>query len=249
MVFLILLVVLVGCDPSPWIINPTSKNLTQKHLNKLTQKDPGEPGVVRFALLGDTQAVPEAYDDVMDRLSKREDLDFALIAGDLTDMGLQIEWTLFEIILNRMKFPVLTVVGNHDGLNHGKKIYKKTFGPLNYSFTFKGQKIVMWNNNGFEWKDIDIEWLETEAIENSIVVSHQPPNSGSLPQEIEERWAKIRPRLTMSLHAHVHAEQFSVTDRLYVVGRVPKYSIITVNSRSVTIDSCDVGCEGVIRHD
>jgi 3',5'-cyclic AMP phosphodiesterase CpdA len=202
-------------------------------LYKIDKKTP-----LVFAIIGDTQAVPESFYQSIQYLNERDDLHFIAIAGDLTDIGWSAEWDILGKIIKKSRVPVFTVVGNHDGLNYGKKIYKKMFGPLNYWFEYNGYRFVFWNNNSYEWEnEVDVGWLEESITHNSIVFAHQPPNSKALPIEAEQRWLVARQKAVMSLHGHTHKEQ-NPGNRVYVVGRVPEYAIVSINGRAVSIENC-----------
>ena len=197
-----LFLVLLSCGTpefSPWESKTKYKNLTAKNLAQLGE---GEPKSFKFALVGDSQVVAGHLDEAR-QLIDRSDLDFTAIAGDITDRGLLREWNWIGDIAARFNNPFLTVVGNHDGLNNGNKIYKEMFGPLNYSFEYNGIKFVMWNNNAYEWA-IDYGWLEREVEDSKlpvIMISHQPPG-----RDLDDRWQDLRRsgKIVASLHGHVH---------------------------------------------
>jgi len=148
--------------------------------------------------------------------------------NQITDRGLSQEWIWLSEIIARTNKPVLTVVGNHDGLTKGKKIYPRMFGEYNYSFIFNRIKFIMWNNNKYEWGSPDFKWLrsELEADVKSVVVSHQPPYSGTLNSEEEALWLELRgaSNYVLSLHGHVHNYKYrfeqSTQTGIYTVDRV-----------------------------
>ncbi|HEQ79271.1 MAG TPA: metallophosphoesterase [Euryarchaeota archaeon] len=53
--------------------------------------------------------------------------DMVVITGDLTDWGLDLEYTMAKKFISRIKKKVLTVPGNHDARYMGYKIFEKTF--------------------------------------------------------------------------------------------------------------------------
>jgi predicted phosphodiesterase len=235
----------VGCskEDSPWDDNVKESHLTQRHLDLL---DHSSTSPLRLKITGDTQAETGFLRPI---LNIDNNVDFTVLLGDITDLGFKKEWIWIENILSEGKQPVLTVVGNHDGLSKGQKIYNKLFGEFNYSFIYKNYKFVMWNNNFLEWNAIDIEWLRNEVETSNhkvVVMSHQPPGSDTLPVEIDREWKEIRkhPRYILSLHGHNHKFAFyyeSETKKpIYVVSRVTdeQYGILTLNNSSFSIENC-----------
>lgn len=232
---------LVGCGDiqySPWQSSPPNFDLTAKHLAKLEAQDTGIYEKFTIAIVGDPQAEIDGLDRALAIINSRSDLDFVAIVGDLTDRGLELEYRLVDKAIAKFNKPVLTIVGNHDGLSNGSKIYQEMFGPLNYSFIYKDTKFVMWNNNAYEWK-IDLDWLASEVSSHHrvVIMAHQPPNDGALSFEQESRWFEIRQKANViaSIHGHKHHYSFKREEDLpiYVVDRVQDggYGTLTFNER------------------
>lgn len=236
---------------SPWQSNPPNNDLTAKHLNELSKADTGVYEEFKIAILGDPQAVIGHLDRAASVINSRGDIDFTVIVGDITDRGMQQEFIWINDVLSKFNKPILTVVGNHDGLNNGKKLYAEMFGPFNYSFIYKDVKFVMWNNNAYEWS-VDVEWLarEVESHHRVVVLSHQPPGDGALSSAQEQRWKEIRqhPNLIASIHGHVHHYNFRQEDALpiYTVDRVTgsHYGTVTFGEE-LRFHNCAPVCEEV----
>lgn len=196
-------------DPSPWgsFETPLYTNLTQKNLDMLRT---GSPTFAPFkvALVSDPQVVVSHLRDCRTQIDRRDDIDFTLLSGDLTDRSLRREFEWAAKILVEFRRPVLTVVGNHDGLLYGEEIYKKMFGPLNYTFIYNDVKIIMWNNNPYEWGYPDINWLEEQIKSHPrvIIVTHQPPGVVDRYPEINTLWAELYkyPSVLGSVSGHLH---------------------------------------------
>lgn len=228
MKWLLVFSLLTGCGAiqySPWQSNAPDYDLTAKHLNRLMKYDTGRYEPFAIAVVGDPQAVAGSFKRAVDILNERSDIDFVVIAGDLTDRGLMSEFKMIGDALERLEKPALTIVGNHDGLSNGSKLYQEMFGPLNYSFIYKDVKFVMWNNNAYEWS-VDMDWLAAEVNSHHrvVIVAHQPPDDGALSLSQEQRWKEIRqkPNVVTSIHGHVH--RFNLVKEgdlpIYTVGRV-----------------------------
>lgn len=253
---ILLALLLVSCGPpefSPWQSNPEHHDLTAKHLNWLAQTD-GDFEPFTIAISGDPQAVVGHFRRVID-ITNTKDVAFLAVLGDITDLGMRREWIWIGDSIERSNKPVLTVVGNHDGLMNGSDIYDKMFGPRNYSFTYKNIKFVFWNNNYYEWGDPDLDWLEHEidSHDRVVVMSHQPPGSGTLTTAHEDRWEQIRtnPNLIASLHGHVHSYGYKQEDDLpiYTVDRVTNshYGTMTIYEDHVEFSNCDPVCTEVVK--
>lgn len=261
-VLLLLLLLLVGCGApefSPWQSNPSRRDLTAKHLAWLESKNITAP--FKVALTGDPQAVVGHFSRVKDAINSREDIDFAVVLGDITDRGLKREWDWAGDIIEDFDVPVLTVVGNHDGLNNAKDIYPEMFGPFNYTFIVDDVfKFVMWNNNKYEWGTPDFDWLaHSVAGYHSIVMSHQPPGSDTLSPDDNDKWTDIRSRgnIRASIHGHVHAYSYKhethdlgVEVDVYTVDRVSgtHYGVMSVDKDyNITFEDCSPICEEVYK--
>ena len=209
--FLLIVSILLGScgEQSPWISYPIDfhSSLTQRHLDLLQEgSDTFEP--FKIALTADPQVVVGFLQSCRTEIIKRDDIEFSLILGDLTDRSLRNEFKWVGDIIRDFKRPILTVVGNHDGLIHGENIYNKMFGPLNYSFIYNDVKFIMWNNNPYEWGYPDIDWLATEIESHPrvIIASHQPPGSVERYPDVNTRWEELyaSPNVLASVHGHLH---------------------------------------------
>ncbi|SMF12538.1 metallophosphoesterase family protein [Pseudobacteriovorax antillogorgiicola] len=205
-----LFIVLCGCgDPSPWyhFQSQIYRSLTQKNLDLLREgTEDFEP--FKVALTADPQVVVGFLQSCRTEINKRNDIDFSLLLGDLTDRSLGREFEWVADIIRDFRRPMLTVVGNHDGLIYGNDLYQKMFGDLNYSFIYNDVKFIMWNNNPYEWGYPDIAWLEQEIESHPRVVigSHQPPGSVERYPEINAIWEGFyaNPNVLGSVHGHLH---------------------------------------------
>jgi hypothetical protein len=239
---------LTGCGAaSPWanIIRFEFSNLTQKKLAELGE---GSESFEEFAigLIADPQVMPGYLANAIAKLDKVPDLSFYLILGDLTDRSLRQEFEWVAKAITEADRPVLTVVGNHDGLIYGDEIYRKMFGPLNYSFTYNGVRFVLWNNNPFEWGYPDFYWLRAEVSAGSRVVvgAHQPPGWIERFPEANEEFSEVLkdPNVIASFHGHMH--HFSVAyiggKPVYTVGRTlgTQYGIARFFSEEIVLERC-----------
>lgn len=208
--FSLLLAATVSCgDPSPWgsFESPRYVNLTQKHLDLLQTGSP-EFKPFTVALVADPQVIVSELKDCRTEINRHDEVAFSLLLGDLTDRSLRREFEWVAEIIQDFRRPILTVVGNHDGLIYGSSIYQKMFGPLNYSFIYNDVKFIMWNNNTYEWGYPDFAWLksEIESHPRVVIVAHQPPGTVDRYEEVNTIWAELyrHPHVLGSVHGHMH---------------------------------------------
>ena len=187
-----------GCDTdddfSPWQSNPAPKDLTKKHLRRLAETDIPSFEPFNVAVIADSQIDLDGLKTAIRRINNYPDVDFVLFVGDLTEHGLQQEFLWVKKELDDLKVPVLTVIGNHDGISNGGRIYQRMFGPLNYTFIYRDTQFIMWNNNPYEFGAPDLDWLRTQVGGHyrNVIVSHQPPYAGPMTASQEAEWKAIR---------------------------------------------------------
>lgn len=197
------------------------RDLTAKNLERLQKQQPGD--TLRILVMGDTQRF---YDDAVDFVKAANtftNIDFVIHQGDISDFGMTQEHKWVHNIMKDLKWPYLTVVGNHDLLANGSKVYQQMYGPLNYAFTYGHTKFVFIDTNSREYKFNgkvpDIGWLtqqvyqrEDEDFEQAIVVSHVPPHDGDFDRNLEEAFhttLKTSRKVNLSLFGHIHNFQSS----------------------------------------
>lgn len=178
---------------------------------------------VTFAVISDTQRHYDETDELTDSINHRPDIDFTLHLGDLTDFGMTKEFTLMRDRLLRLSQPVVCIIGNHDCLGTGGKIYSKMFGPTDFAFTAGPVRIVCLNTNSREYGDDadvpDFRFIASEAATedttlSTIVAMHAPPGSEQFDANVatlfESEIHKL-PGLLFCLNGHTH--HFGADDR------------------------------------
>jgi predicted phosphodiesterase len=250
------LLVLTACSErlTPWAIDVPEdyQKLTERNLAKVKAlPEPTWP--IRIALMGDPQGTPYDLEKVVEAINERDDVSFVMVLGDLTDYGLQHEYIWAARSLEKLRIPSLTVVGNHDAIAHGKRIYQDMFGAFDYTFHYAGLKFVMFNNNQYEFGDTDFSWLQQEIDENSITASHIPPVVDAHRPEQVELWKgnNTEAKILASLHGHRggRTDFFSIEAGIpyYVVPKVEgvRYSLMTIEAdRRIRFEACHQTCSG-----
>ena len=233
---LLLLVLFLGsCEqvfeyhPNAIRLDESERNLTEKSLKRLQAQEAGD--TVRFILMGDTQRFYDHIQDFSRSAAQQADIEFMLHCGDISDFGMAQEFRWVHSLLKQLPFPYLTVVGNHDLLANGKKVYNEMYGPLNYHFDYGGIRFVMIDANSREYnfngKVPDIGWLKSalelpSSVHQAVVVSHIPPFDSDFDPKLEQQWVKAvkGSKLSrLSLHGHQHSSSINTPygDELSVV--------------------------------
>jgi Icc protein len=202
-------------NPNQVIFRDSEKNLTAKNLERLRSLP--EKDTVRFILMGDTQRWYDEAELFVKSANTQKDISFVLHAGDISDFGLSREFKWVNEILSKLKYPYLTVIGNHDIVANGSASYRKMYGSLNYSFEFGNDKFIFINTNSreyaFDGTIPDLNWLKSELRnnpenKNAIVVAHVPPFDGDFDRNLETAYSEILrsdPNVKFTLYGHQHS--------------------------------------------
>ena len=172
---------------------------------------------VCFAVISDTQRRYDDTREIISDINSRHEVDFVINLGDLTDFGETKEFIWMRDVLGKLKKPCVSLIGNHDCLGTGEKVYKKIFGEENFSFTAGFVRFVCLNTNSREYDHTtavpDFTFIENE-IENfpsetsaTIVAMHAPPGSEQFDNNISSLFEKEIlkfPNLLFCLHGHTH---------------------------------------------
>lgn len=243
-----LILLLTACfeyNPNQIILEDDEKDLTAKNIARIHEKPASE--TIKFALMGDTQRFYDESDAFVKSINQFEDVDFVIHAGDISDFGLAQEFQWIHEIMSDIKFPYLTVIGNHDLLANGRKVYREMYGELDYTFEYGDYLFVMLNTNSreydFDGTIPDLVWLRNQLENNStnkkvIVISHMPPFDKDFDEKLEMEYADILsndPNVLFSLHGHQHSfsddeEYYDDGIRYFVTSTVLKreYAMVTL---------------------
>lgn len=200
--------------PNAIILEEDERDLTHKNLQRLKQQAPGD--TIKLLLMGDTQRFYDHIEDFYSSASKQKNIDFMLHCGDISDFGMAQEFKWVHSLLKGLPFPYLTVIGNHDLLANGKKVYEQMYGPLNYYFDYGNLRFVITDTNSREYNYNgsvpNISWISSalktpDSIEQAIVVSHIPPFDGDFDQSLVPAYLRTlreNKKVKLSLHGHQH---------------------------------------------
>lgn len=172
---------------------------------------------IRFAVISDTQRWYDETVKAVAAINRRDDIDFVLHAGDLTDWGLRAEFERQRDILERLRVPYAVLLGNHDCLATGFAVFRKIFGEPDFAFTAGGVRFVCLNTNAleFDYRGVpNYGFVEAElasypdGCDRTIAVMHASPASEQLEGEPARRLHELLcrfPALQVCVHGHGHS--------------------------------------------
>ncbi len=204
---------------------------------------------IRFAVISDTQRWYDETEDAVQALNNRDDIDFVLHAGDMSDFGMKVEFERQRDILNRLRVPYVVLLGNHDCLATGEEIFQKVFGTFNFAFTAGDVRFICLNTNALEF-DLresvpNFDFLESELADfpagatRTIVTMHARPYTEQFDNNVARVFQFVIrefPQLLCCINGHGHS--YNVTELFddgvlyYECDNIHKrsYLLFTVNS-------------------
>jgi Icc protein len=246
--YLLFCVSILSCNSDEYSPNQvfnrkTASNVNEKQIALLNQKTPSTN--IRIAFSGDTQRSYAAARDFVAMVNARNDIDFVMLNGDISDFGLLAEFDAIYNIYAKLKVPFISVIGNHDLVANGKDIYKRMFGALNFTFTYGNVKFVCHDTNSreynFDGSTPNINWLKENlklgnGITHLVAVSHVSPFGGDFDPALAQPYKTLfnqTPNLIASLHSHNHSK----LETFYQTGNTGVPFIITnaIFERAYTI--------------
>ena len=166
----------------------TEKNETVTE-NLKTNKEP----YFSFIVISDTGSgffMNEAATLKIVRKINREDrfkkipIDFVINVGDLTFRGKDSHYKNYLKIKEKIKYPVIDVIGNHDrNFDNGSEdltLFNKYCGSQEFSFIDRNSYFIVLDNKDGNFKEAQFEWLENELkaaqeYKHTFIFMHKPP--------------------------------------------------------------------------
>lgn len=188
------ILLLSGCtliDYHPYDVRLKGEtNINAKNCKRIEENCKGKT-TIRFVTMGDSQRWYDETRDFVKHVNQRNDIDFVIHGGDMSDFGLTDEFLWQRDIMNGLKCPYVVIIGNHDCLGTGEEAYAKIFGDENFSFIAGETKFVCLNTNAIEYD-----------------YSNPIPDFDFIERQMSERKEQFT-KTVFSMHAHPYAEQFN----------------------------------------
>ena len=193
-------------------IEEKDRNQNTKNLERLQSKEQNDS--FRFVVISDCQRFYEEMDEFVGKINRYPDISFVILNGDITDFGLRSEYLWISQRLQKLSFPFLVVIGNHDMLGNGRELYKQMFGPENFGFSYSGYKFIALNSNsqevGHNGSLPDTTWLKqqlaaTPSQQKIFILSHLAPFSGDFDRPLEQPYVRMlanNGNVIYSIHGH-----------------------------------------------
>lgn len=174
----------------------------------------------RFAVISDTQGWYDETEEFVAHVNKYgQDIDFVVHAGDLTDYGITDEFLWQRDILEKLDVPYVAIIGNHDCLGNGEKVFQRVFGEMNFTFTAGGVLFVALQTNIFEYdydnpvpnfQFMDDVLARPDLPERTIVLMHVRPYADDFNDNAAmafEQYVRAFPGTMFCVNGHEHRFQ------------------------------------------
>ena len=183
----------------------------------------------RFAVLNDLHYVDARcgafLKQVTSSIAATPEIDFCLLAGDLSDHGLESELLAVREIFSTLQVPIYTVPGNHDYHTETDRTpYDNVFPEsVNYHFQHKGwQFLGLDTTDGQKWQSNQIDqstihWLDStiptlDPSLPTVAFTHFPLGVGlngrpSNADTLLAQLARLHIHAVYSGHNHLFSEQ------------------------------------------
>lgn len=214
--------VMIACDPFEYHpydvrLDKKYKNINQKNIERIRQQD-RNADTVRFIFMGDSQRWYDETEAFVKAANRRNDVDFVVHGGDISDFGMKKEFCLMHDIMSKLKVPYVALIGNHDHLGTGGEIYQAMYGDLNFSFVYSGVKFLCLNTNAldvdYSTPVPDFEFIRQEIADTvkvdyqqTVAMMHVEPGdivfNNNVKNVFHEYLRRFR-NLRFCVHAHAH---------------------------------------------
>lgn len=238
---------------SPYAANVKSayKETFAKNMRLLNENDAAQKEVVKIAVISDSHYNYHELDEAIVSINSRDDIDFVIANGDISDHGYMKEFELFHDEMEGLRVPYFTVIGNHDYRSNGEDIYKTMYGDYNKTITFNNMLFVLFDDVFWESNKIpDFEWLEnklagSDNYDRTFVLAHIPPYSHQFTDESENLYCDLMLKYNVDLSIHGHVHKFSYKDyykdgmNYTTMGTVieKEYGVIAIYDDRIVVES------------
>jgi len=193
-------------------------NLNTKNSKKISKIDISNTDTFCFALIADSHIEYDKLEKVIRHINHDKSISFVIHLGDMTDGGIQKEYCWANNRMSGLKIPYIVIIGNHDYLCNGDKIYNKMFGKSSFSFVFHDTKFVcfdniVWENNNtypnFNWLNTNLS--DYNQYKQVFVFSHIPPFADQFDEYCRNTFTNIitSNNVSCTFHGHVHSYSFN----------------------------------------
>lgn len=257
-VWLLLLLTITSCnllESSPYDARVTGDTgINARNVARIEKALDGKSSF-RFAFISDTQRWYDETEAFVAHLNSRDDVDFVLHGGDVSDFGVTEEFLWQRDILNELKVPYVVLLGNHDVLGNGVQVYRRVFGEENFSFMAGDVKFICLNTNALEFDYSnpipDFSFIKAQlkddnpAYRRTIYAMHVAPGDEQFNNNVADvfhLYVKLSPGILCGLYGHGHtfaeADKFGDGIIYYETPCIGKrfYLMFTINAEGYSYE-------------
>lgn len=136
-------------------------------------------GKIRIALMADAHQNYVDLDKVIRQINATGEIDFVANLGDFTNSGFNLEYDQFLDSYLNLRWPAITVLGNHDAIGAGHHMFERVFGEVNFFFESSSHRYIFFHSANLEYpKEFSADWLLARVNESTkpvIVFTHINP--------------------------------------------------------------------------
>lgn len=195
------------------------KNINANNIRRIEAECLGKD-TITFAFISDTHGDYSDTEDAIDNINGRQDIDFVIHGGDLTDCGTTKEFIWQRKRLAKLRMPYIALIGNHDFLGTGNEVYLTMYGNTDFSLIAGRIKFVCLNTNATEYDYLaavpNFDFMETQILADSglfnrtIVCMHARPYSEQFNNNVAksfQHYIQRFPGIMFCLNGHDHCLQ------------------------------------------
>lgn len=215
--------VLSGCDMIDYHPYDTrvdgAHGINERNMARIEEACAGRDSV-RFVLISDTQRWYDETNDAVASINARDDIDFVVHCGDISDFGVTKEMELQRDIFEKLDVPYVVLLGNHDCLGTGADTFRYIFGNPDFSFNAGDTHFLCINSNAYEYDySVDIpnfSFIRADRdslpadVRRTVVAMHAQPTSEQFNNNVAEYFEeqiKMYPGLSFCMCGHGHKTQ------------------------------------------
>ncbi len=255
-------ILLVSCEmidyhPYDGRLNTDEREINNTQIARI-ESATQDKDIIRFILMGDTQ---RSYDETKDFVTHvnhhHGGIDFVIHGGDQADFGMNKEYEWCHEVMSGLRYPYVTLIGNHDIIGNGDQIYEKLYGADNFSFIAGDTKFLCLNTNAIEYDYshavpdftfLKNELNDTASYSKTVVAMHAPPGNEQFNNNVKDifqAYITRFPNLQFCLHAHIHqvtvSEPFNDGVLYYSCANMAKrsYLLFTLTPKGYTYEVVD----------
>lgn len=185
LVKIILLIIIIGVIYSlipvaALYLGKDTAGLTNEQIADKLQNNKGSH--FSFIVFGDNHAGfifdDSAFLKLINRMNREDrfrkaSIDFVVNLGDIAFIkGTRWDYQIYNRLRSKIKWPVISLMGNHDDDRHGEHLFKEYLGKKEFAFADRNSYFIILDNKITELSEAQCAWLE-EELKKSLAYKHR----------------------------------------------------------------------------